>query len=87
MPIYEYHCNDCGNTHEVLQKINAAVPRECPACGKQDTLAKSISKSAFQLKGGGWYQDLYASPKPKQTSGANDKGKQKKQATTKEKKN
>ncbi|MEM7495995.1 MAG: zinc ribbon domain-containing protein [Myxococcota bacterium] len=90
MPIYEYHCSDCGETCEALQKIHAAAPKKCPTCGKQGTLAKSISRSAFHLKGGGWYRDLYASPKPKQTAGSNDKGKQnkqKKKAATKEKKN
>ena len=33
--------------------------------------AKIVSRSAFQLKGGGWYSDLYAGPKP---NGAKDQG-------------
>ncbi len=78
MPIYEYCCGACSKTHEVLQKINTAAPAQCPTCGQQDTLTKSISMGAFHLKGGGWYKDAYASPKPKQPSPATDKGKQKK---------
>jgi putative FmdB family regulatory protein len=43
MPIYEYACEKCGKTVQLLQKMGeqkAGVP--CPACG-QDTLAKKLS--------------------------------------------
>ncbi|HEY6106559.1 MAG TPA: FmdB family zinc ribbon protein [Anaeromyxobacteraceae bacterium] len=36
-------------------------PATCPGCGSK-RLAKLVSRSAFQLKGGGWYADLYTSP-------------------------
>jgi putative FmdB family regulatory protein len=47
---------------ELMQKMTDAPPRACPECGSRK-IAKLVSRSAFQLKGGGWYKDLYASPK------------------------
>lgn len=55
MPIYEYQCEACGHTFEILQKLSDAPPTDCPDCGKP-ALKKLISASAFRLKGGGWYE-------------------------------
>jgi putative FmdB family regulatory protein len=63
VPIYEYLCERCGKIHEVIQKLNDKAPARCDECGS-GKLAKLVSRSAFQLKGGGWYSDLYASRKP-----------------------
>jgi putative FmdB family regulatory protein len=63
VPIYEYLCESCGKVHEVFQKMNEKPPSRCDECGSRK-LAKLVSRSAFQLKGGGWYSDLYASKKP-----------------------
>jgi putative FmdB family regulatory protein len=57
MPIYEYRCTSCGHTLEVIQKFNDAPLTKCTECGKK--LEKLISRSAFQLKGGGWYSEGY----------------------------
>ena len=62
MPIYEYLCEGCGKVNEKLQKVNDPPPARCDECGSRK-LAKLVSRSAFQLKGGGWYSDLYASKK------------------------
>ncbi len=61
MPIFEYRCSACGHLEEVLQKHNAPAPDECPKCHQPQTMAKELSLSAFHLKGGGWYKDLYSS--------------------------
>lgn len=53
MPIYEYRCTDCGHDFSKLQKVSADLPA-CPECG-HDEVAKKVSKTTFQLKGGGWY--------------------------------
>jgi len=37
--------------------------RKCEACGSQ-ALERLISQTSFQLKGSGWYKDLYSSAKP-----------------------
>ena len=62
MPIYEYLCESCGRITEMMQKITDPPPRVCSECGSKK-VAKLVSRSAFQLKGGGWYADLYSSPK------------------------
>jgi putative FmdB family regulatory protein len=54
MPIYEYRCGECGQEHEMLQKVSEPPLVECPACGKP-ALQKQLSAAGFQLKGSGWY--------------------------------
>ncbi len=68
MPLYEYSCSECLKTSEILQKVNEETPKKCPQCGASATLKKIVSNSAFHLKGGGWYKDLYASTKPAESS-------------------
>jgi putative FmdB family regulatory protein len=57
MPIYEYRCTSCGHTLEVIQKYNDAPLTKCVECAGK--LEKLISRSAFLLKGGGWYSEGY----------------------------
>ena len=55
MPIYEYHCKDCGHEFEELQKISDPAVEVCPECGK-NTAEKLVSAAGFKLKGTGWYE-------------------------------
>jgi len=55
MPIYEYSCEHCGHTLEVLQKISDAPLTCCPHCDT-DNLHKLVSAAGFRLKGSGWYE-------------------------------
>jgi putative FmdB family regulatory protein len=57
MPIYEYRCTSCGHTLEVIQRFNDKPLKKCTECS--GALEKLISRSAFQLKGGGWYNEGY----------------------------
>lgn len=58
-----------------MHKISEEPKKKCPECGGK--LERLISSTAFQLKGGGWYKDGYASttggdkktPPPKPTGG------------------
>ncbi len=59
MPVYEYECTDCHSIIEVQQRISEAPLAVCPEC--EGPLRKLMSMSSFQLKGGGWYADGYAS--------------------------
>lgn len=59
MPIYEYRCTSCGETFEILQKMGAAPLGECRAC--DGPLEKLVSRTSFQLKGGGWFAGGYGS--------------------------
>tara|TARA_Y100000034_G_C6766417_1_gene341671 strand:- start:591 stop:824 length:234 start_codon:yes stop_codon:yes gene_type:complete len=69
MPIYEYKCNICGFSFDIVQKIDERAP-DCNnivvsgsverTCGGK--CKKLVSKGSFVLKGGGWYQDGYVKP-------------------------
>jgi putative FmdB family regulatory protein len=58
MPLYEYVCDRCGKVLEVLQKYSDQPLTVHEDCG--GALEKLISRSAFQLKGSGWYATDYA---------------------------
>jgi putative FmdB family regulatory protein len=60
MPVYEYECKECEKVFEVQQKMADKPLSSCPEC--QAPVTKLMSMSSFQLKGGGWYADGYASP-------------------------
>lgn len=59
MPIYEYSCTACRRTFEKIQKVGARSLRKCEECGGK--LEKLVSRSAFHLKGGGWFDSGYNS--------------------------
>lgn len=69
MPIYEYKCEICGFSFEIVQKVDETAPNcnnvvvsgsvERTCSGK---CKKLISKGSFLLKGGGWYKDGYVKP-------------------------
>jgi putative FmdB family regulatory protein len=63
MPTYEYRCEACSHELEAFQSIKDAKLTKCPKCGRKK-LERLISGTSFQLKGDGWYKDLYSSPKP-----------------------
>jgi putative FmdB family regulatory protein len=58
MPIYEYRCLDCDHEFERMQKFSDPPLKTCPIC--DGTVQKLISRSAFHLKGDGWYVTDYA---------------------------
>lgn len=66
MPLYEYTCTKCHQKHEAIQKFSDPPLKKCPHC--QGKLTKDLSLSGFQLKGGGWYKDGYASTSTSSTS-------------------
>jgi putative FmdB family regulatory protein len=68
MPIYEFVCENCGGLVERLQKLTDPPPDACPECGGK--MAKIMSRNSFQLKGGGWYRDLYSSSNAKKSGDA-----------------
>jgi putative FmdB family regulatory protein len=83
MPIYEYRCTSCGHTLEVIQKFDDKPLKKCTECS--GALEKLISRSAFQLKGGGWYSEGYGAhggasssteskPKADKTTGTKPEG-------------
>ena len=63
MPIYEYLCEKCGHEFEREQRITEDPVKTCPKC-RAKKVRRLISRTAFVLKGSGWYSDLYSSSKP-----------------------
>ncbi len=61
MPIYEYQCQSCHKVFEYMQRMSEDRKTVCEEC--EGALERIISQSAFHLKGGGWYKDLYSSTK------------------------
>ena len=76
MPIYEYLCESCGRTTEILQRMDEPPITLCPHCG--GAVKKQLSAPAFQFKGSGWYVTDYAkksgggerSTKPSESGGS-----------------
>ncbi len=62
MPLYEYQCKKCHHEFEIVQKFSDTPVRKCPRCGKTG-VTKKISKTAFRLKGSGWFRDGYSKTK------------------------
>ncbi len=54
MPIFDFKCEACGYSKELLQKILDPILTECPEC-KKKTFKKQVSAPSFQLSGSGWY--------------------------------
>lgn len=59
MPIYEYQCDSCGFQRELILKPGETARPVCPSCRKR--MRRVISKTAFILKGAGWYVTDYPS--------------------------
>lgn len=59
MPIYEYQCDSCGLRREIILKPGDVKRPTCEACRKR--MKRVISKTAFVLKGSGWYVTDYPS--------------------------
>lgn len=60
MPVYEFECESCGQVTEELVRMDTKSIK-CPKCTQK--AKKIMSLCAFDLKGGGWYADGYASKK------------------------
>jgi len=80
VPIYEYECDSCGD--ELIQNITAKPIRKCPACGRLK-LRRKISRSAFHLKGQGWYVTDYAKNGEKKDDKGEDNGESKSESGVK----
>jgi putative FmdB family regulatory protein len=51
MPIYEYHCKDCGHNFEYLV-MGGSEPDQCDTC-KSANVCKLMSTCGFVTKGSG----------------------------------
>ena len=59
MPLYEYHCKQCGHRFERIQSFSAPDEKECPVCqGEVERLISTPARPHF--KGSGFYSTDYA---------------------------
>ena len=58
MPLYEYKCDGCGKTFEVIQKFADEPLTFHEECG--GAVRRLLSSPALQFKGSGWYVNDYA---------------------------
>ena len=58
MPKYEYECQNCLDTFEIVQSMNDDKLKTCKKCNK-DTLIRLISKPSIIFKGSGFYVNDY----------------------------
>lgn len=58
MPLYEYKCDNCGKTFEVIQKFVDEPITVHAECG--GAVRRLLSSPALQFKGSGWYVNDYA---------------------------
>ena len=54
MPIYTYHCDNCGIQFERTQKFSDAPLTRCPECNKK-SLRKVYTPVGIVFKGSGFY--------------------------------
>jgi putative FmdB family regulatory protein len=64
VPIYEFACDSCKEVTEFTMKFSDPLPEKCTKCDNGN-LKKLISRTNFQLKGGGWYNEGYSVPAKK----------------------
>ena len=51
MPIFDYHCDDCGSTYEIFHKVREqAEDVVCPSCGSTHS-RKQMSAPAVSIGG------------------------------------
>lgn len=85
MPLYDYRCEKCGETFEVLQKFSDEPVKVHEGCG--GVVERLISPPALQFKGTGWYVTDYAKGgKSPSTSGSNGHSESKKSESKSESK-
>lgn len=55
MPIYAFHCDQCGHEFDRLQRLSDPDPDICPACAAH-AIRRKLTAPQFRLAGGGWYE-------------------------------
>jgi putative FmdB family regulatory protein len=62
MPVYDFVCNNCGNTEEIEMKMSEYNPNhKCKKC--QSILSRVYNFSGISFKGTGFYVNDYTNNK------------------------
>jgi len=81
MPLYDYQCQNCGHSVEVMHGVNEPGPQRCDRCG--GAMRKLLSTPAIVFKGSGWAKKDARSARPSgAATSATDTDSDKKPAAT-----
>ena len=83
MPVYEFHCDECGCRFEEYRKLKQRSACPCPKCG--ESARKIFRPVGIIFKGSGFHATDYREPeekpkaesdvsKPKPAESTSDKG-------------
>jgi len=72
MPVYIYHCENCGVQFEKQQSFSDHPLVRCPECGKK-TLKKVYQPVGIVFKGSGFYATDHHSPSGQSSKKADEK--------------
>ena len=61
MPLYEYKCEQCGQSCDRIERASEPKDGTCPECG--GVAHRLIGNPALQFKGSGWYVNDYGKGK------------------------
>jgi len=79
MPVYTYHCSNCGVQFEKQQSFSDQSLIRCPECGKR-ALKKIYLPVGIVFKGSGFYATDHHSPSGMTSMKADEKAEEKKDA-------
>jgi putative FmdB family regulatory protein len=84
MPVYTYHCDNCGIQFDATQKFTDSHLTVCPECGKK-TLRKVFTPVGIVFKGSGFYATDHRSPSgaPRSSHGEDKSSEEKKSESEK----
>jgi putative FmdB family regulatory protein len=70
MPTYDYVCDACDHSFELVQSMKDNALKKCPKCGKQKLRRLFGTGAAIVFKGSGFYQTDYRSESYKKAAAA-----------------
>ena len=71
MPTYQYECDACDHSFDILQSMLDKKLKKCPECGKDELHRLIGAGSGIIFKGSGFYETDYKKKEaPKSTSEA-----------------
>jgi putative FmdB family regulatory protein len=82
MPTYEYECDNCSHSFEILQLMLDQKLKKCPECNKLKLHRLIGSGAGIIFKGSGFYETDYKKSSAPSTGGKSDSNKAKEKSKT-----